>query len=748
MTISPPSSSDPAKAYELLHPNVQEWVWAQKWQQLRPTQAKAVAPVLAADRDVIISAATASGKTEAAWLPVCSTLAFDAERNTAKPGIKALYISPLKALINDQYDRLTVLGEYIGTPVYRRHGDVGGSDRTAIMKQPDGILLITPESLEALFVHQGSRVPGIFGGLRYIVIDELHSFIGTERGAQLQSLMHRIELAIRRRVVRIGLSATLADLRIAAEFMRPEHGDDAIIIDGKGSDTGELQMQLRGYVRSPEQSQHDDDIGREDGSHDDDTDVMAIAEHIFANLRLKDHLVFANSRSSVEMYADALRTMCEQRKVPVTFHAHHGSLARELREDVERKLKSPETDATAICTSTLEMGIDIGSAESVAQIGPPGSVASLRQRFGRSGRRGGPAILRIYISEPEFTATDNLTDRLRISLVETIATVELMLLDKWYEPPNVSGLHLSTLIQQVLSVIAQHGGATAAQLYSALCGDGPFVHVTRAQFTQLLRDLGAAEVIMQAGDGTLLPGKVGDRLVNHYSFYTAFQTAQEYRLIAEGRPIGTLPIDFPLLVNDFLIFGGRRWLIVDVDETSKVVQLRRAAGGKPPLLAGGRAAVADGIRIRMRELYLRNDEPAYLNATARQLLAEGRQTFHARELDRRTIVGGGTSSLVIAWRGDLILNTLAVMLNARGVMAHSQQGIVAINNRSAGDVRSLLEEIATGPPPDPLELARAIKAKQRDKHDVFLGEDLLTAACAARDLDVPATMSAIRTIVR
>jgi ATP-dependent Lhr-like helicase len=272
--------------------------------------------------------------------------------------------------------------------------------------------------------------------------------------------------------------------------------------------------------------------------------------------------------------------------------------------------------------------------------------------------------------------------------------------------------------------------------------------VTRAQFTQLLRDLGAAEVIMQAGDGTLLPGKIGDRLVNHYSFYTAFQTAQEYRLIAEGRPLGTLPIDFPLLANDFLIFGGRRWLIVDVDDASRVVQLKRAAGGKPPLLAGGRAAVADGLRIRMRELYLRDDVPAYLNATARQLLAEGRQTFRARELDRQTIIGGGTSTLVIAWRGDLILNTLAVMLNARGITAHSQQGIVAVNNRSAGVVRSLLEEIAVGPPPDPLELARAIKAKQRDKHDVFLGEDLLTAACAARDLDVPATLAAIQAIVR
>jgi ATP-dependent Lhr-like helicase len=154
---------------------------------------------LAGDRDVLIGAATASGKTEAAWLPICSTLLFDAEHGQSRIGVQALYVSPLKALINDQYDRLTKLCTDLDLPVYRWHGDVSGSRKSAVMRSPAGILLITPESLEALFVTSGTRVGSIIGALRYIVIDEFHCFIGTERGAQPQSLLHRIDLLTRYR---------------------------------------------------------------------------------------------------------------------------------------------------------------------------------------------------------------------------------------------------------------------------------------------------------------------------------------------------------------------------------------------------------------------------------------------------------------------------------------------------------------------------------------------------------------------
>lgn len=232
MTSAPSNSEavgEASSAFSRLHPGIQRWIWEQKWGELRPTQAQAVTPILGGRTDVIVSAATASGKTEAAFLPMLSALAAEP---TTSPGIGILYISPLKALINDQYDRLSSLAGSADLAVHRWHGDVPGNQKTAILAKPTGLLLITPESLEALFVLRGTQISTLLGALRYVVVDELHSFIGTERGAQLQSLLHRCELAIRRRVPRVALSATLGDMSSAAEFIRPGGGDGVLqIID-------------------------------------------------------------------------------------------------------------------------------------------------------------------------------------------------------------------------------------------------------------------------------------------------------------------------------------------------------------------------------------------------------------------------------------------------------------------------------------------------------------------------------------
>ncbi len=239
----PPADGDgrASSAFGQLHPQIQHWIWRERWTELRDAQERAAAPILAADRDVVIAAATASGKTEAAFLPICSALL-----DTPQPGVKALYVSPLKALINDQYLRLDLLCEHLDLPVHRWHGDVAASRKAKVLSNPDGLLLITPESLEALLIRHGHRIGHLFAGLRYVVIDEMHAFLGVERGAQLQSLLHRVELAIRRRVPRVGLSATLADMTAAAEYLRPGHGGTVTVIVA-ADDTHELRMQLRGY---------------------------------------------------------------------------------------------------------------------------------------------------------------------------------------------------------------------------------------------------------------------------------------------------------------------------------------------------------------------------------------------------------------------------------------------------------------------------------------------------------------------
>lgn len=563
----PPSSSESA-GFALLEPRIQRWIWSEGWTSLRDAQERAIPALLGADQDVIIAAATAAGKTEAAFLPILTNLLQDIET----PGA-VLYISPLKALINDQWDRLARLCDELELPVIAWHGDISASRKHRFLKSPEGILLITPESLEALFVNRGTSLAGLFANLRYLVVDELHAFIGSERGKQLQALMHRVETIIGRPLPRVGLSATLGDMMLAAAFLRPNAPHHVSVIESKGS--GQiLKVQIRGYVESKQAHpiQSDDEVFSPD---------HAIAEHLFQVLRGSNNLIFPNSRTQVEWFADNLRRRCEQDGLPNEFWPHHGSLAKDIREETEKALKGGDRPATAVCTTTLELGVDIGSIKTVVQIGAPPSVASLRQRLGRSGRRPGEAaILRSYCKERQLGGGSPLSDRLRQGLLQSIAMIRL-LMQGWFEPPRVHGLHLSTLVQQCLSVIAQRGGATAAELWSTLIRNGPFTEVEQGSFLSLLRALGERDLITQETSGLLLPGVVGERMINHYDFYSAFVSNEEFRLVCDGKPLGALPISRPLTVDQRIIFAGRRWRVTSVDTEAKVIVVRSDSGGAP-----------------------------------------------------------------------------------------------------------------------------------------------------------------------
>jgi ATP-dependent Lhr-like helicase len=761
-----PRVAPTSSAFERLHPRIQRWIWDQGWNELRDAQERAIAPVLAGDQDLIIAAATASGKTEAAFLPICSAL-LGARNLTSRPGepaeqgsvvgtsgVQALYVSPLKALINDQYGRLDALCEHLELPVHRWHGDVAGSRKAKVLARPDGILLITPESLEALLVVHGPKIARLFAGLRYVVIDEMHSFLGTERGAQLQSLLHRVELALHRRVPRIGLSATLGDRSAARDFLRPGRGDRVEEITAKG-DTQELRLQLRGYETMPArlagaEAGRVEARGEQVEAEDVTTgDRLAIADHLFTTLRGTDNLIFANSRREVEIYADLLRRRSTAARVPNEFVPHHGSLSKELREDAEARLKDRSRPVSAVCTSTLEMGIDIGSVTSIAQIGSPHTVAGLRQRLGRSGRRGEPATLRLYITEKQVTPQTPPPDALRAALVQAVAMVNL-LLKRWNEAPDSGGLHLSTLTQQLLSLIAQHGGVTPLQAYQVLCQHGPFSRVRPDLFKKLLRALAAdsVDLITQASDGLLLLGTAGERLVNHYSFYAAFRTGVEYRLLANGRTLGMMPISYPLMPGSLLIFGGCRWKVLTVDDHAKVVELTRSSGGRPPLFAGdGGAKVADRVRQEMLAIYRSADVPAYLDANAVRLLVEGRTNFTRFGLHANPILAWGADTLIFPWRGDRSLSTLALALTGNGVEV-AQDGVclTMTGTDRAGAVARLRQLHAEGPP-DPLILAARVSTKIVEKYDEQLTEELLNEGFAARSLDINGAWNALEALL-
>ncbi len=711
---------DTSRAFELLDERVRRWIWQQGWNELRDAQEQAIAPILNGTQDVIISAATAAGKTEAAFLPIASCLL-----NAQEPGL-VIYLSPLKALINDQFLRL---GDFFGSldlPVYPWHGDVGPKVKSDFEKNPQGALLITPESLEGIFVRKGFYIPVIFRYLRYVVVDEMHSFIGRERGIQVSSLLNRMEQAIGRRVPRVGLSATLGDPQLAAAYLRPHDAQAVKIIESK-SGQQELRVLVKGYRESLVRPVEADD--------DDDASLITlgrVAADMFKAMRGSKNLVFANSRKMVEEFTDRMARIYEGHRLPNEFHAHHGSLAKGLRESVEALLKDPAMPATAVCTSTLEMGIDIGTVKSVGQISPPFSVASLRQRLGRSGRRGEPSILRAFVMESGSDAHP-LQQRLRLDLLQTIACVEL-LLQRWCEPPIAGSLHLSTLIQQLLSLIAQKGGVRAEEAHLTLCRQGPFT-VDVPRFTALLRALAEKRLLIQSEDGTLLHGELGEKLVNHYSFYATFWSAEEYRLVHGVRSLGTLSFSQPVAEKSLILFAGRRWRVASVDEQARVIAVTPAQGGRAPKFSGtGVGQVHERIHQQMFDLYRSEAIPAYLDQEAWSLLGGGRELFGRHELSTANLVAVPDGTLLFLWAGDRVANTVLAVLQAAGFSVETFGVGLMVEDVDPAALRGHLKKCLAEGPPSAGRLAESVSNQILEKYDEYLPPSLLAEGYGASSL--------------
>ncbi|MDO9525857.1 MAG: DEAD/DEAH box helicase [Gemmobacter sp.] len=716
----------PAAFDRLAHP-LRKWIRSQGWAELRPLQVRAIHAVMDGDDDQIIAAATAGGKTEAVFLPLISQV-LDVR---SSGGFELLYIGPLKALITDQARRLHDICAEADIRVTPWHGDIGAGIKARALRDPQGILLITPESLEALFVRRGIEIPRLFAGTRAVVIDELHTMLESERGTQLRSLMNRLDARLGRRLRRIGLSATLGDMQAACAVLQPDAPDSVgqIRVDGGG----ELQVQLRGYLSGAEEGE---------GATAD------IAAHLFAHLRGRDNLVFAGSRQSVEIYADRLRQLCEDSALPNEFYAHHANLSREHRDFVEQRLKAGTLPTSAVCTSTLELGIDIGEVACVAQIGAPFSVAALRQRLGRSGRRAGqPAILRQYAVEARLSGGDNISDRLRLGLLRAIAMIEL-LVEGWCEPPDKRGLHLSTLVHQVLSVIAERGGITAAGLHRLLCQQGPFRNVDATMFGAVLHAIGRPEagLIEQEAGGLLLPGPVGERLLGHHSFYAVFHTPEEYRLLHDGQELGMIPVDNVLAPGMLLIFSGRRWHVRAVHPEERIVEVEPARAGTPPVFGGEPGRVHDRVVARMFDLLEGDRQPVWLNKTALSLLREARQQFTCMPLHNGNLFSDGPNSHVIATRyGTVRTTTLALTFQAAGYLVQQHDGILELSGPA--DLiapGSLLSGLAKGKEP----VFRLEEATLTiEKYHPWLTPELRNADAMTSRLDPDALQEVCRTII-
>ncbi len=700
---------------ERLAPPLQRSLWKLGWKSLRDHQKAALPLILDTQADVIVSAATASGKTEAAFLPLLTRLWGGA-------GV-VLYVAPVKALINDQVERLQVFCADMDIPVYPWHGDVGPTSRKRFFANPSGVVLITPESLEALMFRRGGEVRSLFAEIEAVVVDELHAFIGNVRGRQLQSLLHRLECQLARRVQRIGLSATLGDMGLAADFLRPGQGY-AVQVVSSSNEKRHLQLALKAVCLPTTMAETDQD------PHG------LIADELFERLRGANHLVFPAGVGLVEFYADALRKRCEAAGLPVTFFPHHGRLAKSEREETEAELKRGHLPVSAICTTTLEMGIDIGAIKGVVQIGPTQTVASLCQRIGRAGRRTGEAAV-LWQYCIATTHNTDCAEALQPDLLQSVAVIQLFL-SKWYEPPRSSELDYSTLVQQVLSLVGECHGITALIAYERLCQTGPFRGVTQADFIALLRAMAAKKLLMQDANRLLLHGELGERLVNHYTFYAAFPDSQEYRLRQGGKDLGTLPLPSSNQLGDVITFAGRRWAIEHIDHQKRLVDLRPSSMGKLPRTGGQVEPVHTKVREEMRAVLASQDTPVWLDANARLLLQDARKQYLNLKLDREFCVVEGDTIYLFVWQSDVVQNSLAALLNHHGLQARNEGICITVKNSSLTMVSWGIAQVAAQPCPTSAQLFTRKDVPNTEKWDWVLPDELFLAGHRSRALDLEA----------
>lgn len=715
------------QAFQLLHPTVQRKLWDMKWTELRPIQAEAIEHLLGGTpTDCIIASPTASGKTEAAFLPVLSAIADE-----PAGGVRAIYIGPLKALINDQFGRIEQLCERMEMPVCRWHGDVDDGPRKALLARPAGVLLITPESLEAMFVLRPTQLPALFSRLAYVVIDEAHAFLGSPRGAQLISQLHRLRVRTGADPLRIGLSATLGDRAAACRWLRRDGRPVRVI---ESSSTGAaIRLKLRGLWRHsvPEEK-------KDDG----DPTIAEVARAILLACHGKTNLVFANAKTLIEALADELKSQASAMAIVDEIVVHHGSLSKDEREHAEEQLRSGRP-CTAVCSNTLELGIDIGAIDEVVQVSPPWSVSSLVQRLGRSGRRPGAArVLRGYFVEDFPGADATLWDRLQLDFIRGLAAIELML-ESWLEPPEVDRANLSTLVQQSLSSLADTGGIRAHELFARLAESGAFFGLTRADFVALLRELGARDLIEQLPDATLVLGLKGQRIVEHYSFYAAFKAPTEFQVLFRDRAIGTLPENMLPAAGEHLILAGRRWLVEEIDTERRQVHVSPSKGRRPPRFASGQPDTDSHLHARMRSLLSSENVPTYLDEIATEILQHARLATRNGQLG--TLVRLLPDRTVLSlWAGTRIHRTLWLVLVSAGLRVEPASDVALEVFAEPKTWLPVLRQFVEAP--DGRALAHFAEERlfaritDGEKFDVFLPSELWRTSYARERLDIEGTV--------
>ena len=728
-------------AFDRYAPFVQDYIYRNRWENLRAIQVAAADTIFNTDENVLLTASTASGKTEAAFFPII-TLFSEAPPTS----VGCIYIGPLKALINDQFTRLTDLCDEADIPVWHWHGDVAQSHKSRLMKRPSGILQITPESLEAMLLHKHAAIPKLFGDLRFVVIDEVHSLLRGDRGGQTLCLIERLSRIAGVNPRRIGLSATIGDPEKTGEFLSLGTGRKTIIpkIEVKGS-KWRLSME-HFYVK---------DVQAAEGK--DIQDALPVLEektaeapknadpgigYIYEHTRGKKCLVFVNSREECETVTTTLRQYCDIQHERDRFLIHHGNLSASYRETAEGIMKDDSQYMTTVTTATLELGIDIGRLERAFQIDAPWTVSSFLQRMGRTGRRESPPEMWFVMREDEPEARAMLPATIPWKLLQGIALVQLYLEERWCEPPRLDRFAYSLLYHQTMSTLASCGEMSPKALADRILRLHYFHRVSQDDYKILLRHLIKTDHIQQTEQGGLIVGLAGERVVNSFKFYGVFVESEEYTVRSESQELGTICLPPP--VGEKLAIAGHVWVVLDVDHKRHLVYCEQVKGSIPAYFGECPGDLHTKILQRMRDVLQEDRQYPYLMQNAVARLNQARFTAEHSSAAKTPLINlGGNMWCLLPWVGTYPFLAMERFLkikcgdrlglkNFDSARPYYMQFTMKVSEEDF--YRIVREEIEK--PIDPLELVYPKELPLFDKYDEYLPEELVRKGFAYGVLDL------------
>lgn len=776
-------------AFDRYAPFVQDFIYNHNWENLRSIQVAAADAIFNTDENVLLTASTASGKTEAAFFPILTELW---ENPPASVG--AIYIGPLKALINDQFYRLGDLCEEADIPVWHWHGDVSASHKAKMLKHPSGILQITPESLEALLMHKHAAVPRLFCDLRYVVIDEVHSLLRGDRGGQTLCLIERLGRMAGVNPRRIGLSATIGDPERTGAFLASGTGRGCIIPRFEeprrvwrlsmehfyitGPQATERALQDHGPqqadVLKVERVAGGEDRGgaNDDGSRmapralpdpdgatvldADDNALLAPTDtapndadpgigYIFERTRGRKCLVFVNSREEAEAVCSMLRSYCEARHEPDRFLIHHGNLSASYRETAEDIMRDEEQLQTTVTTATLELGIDIGRLERAFQIDSPFTVSSFLQRMGRTGRRDDPPEMHFVMREEQPEPRSMMPETVPWKLIQGIALVQLYREEKWVEPPALDRLPYSLLYHQVMATLASCGELSPAELAQRVLTLSYFHRVSADDLRVLLHHLIDTDQVEVTEGGGLIVGISGERITNSFKFYAVFQENEEFTVRCESSELGTIVNPPP--AGERIAIAGHCWLVEEVDWKRHLVFCTQVKGRVPAYFGDCAGDINTHVLERMKRALEEHDAYPYLLGNARARLAQARHVAANAGVagrDSRPLINlGGDTWALFPWLGSYAFLALERLLKIKCADELGLKGLdpsrpYFMQFRMKADEETFYQVVAAEAEADfaPIDLVYPGEVPYFDKYDEMLPAELVRKGFAEGVLDI------------